>query len=326
MDKIGDLIVMSHVFGCLQVFISSYMASNVAGIEGCDVSVLEHPPTSEQVEGACSPWPAALNGTLVNGTLVIHLTPENLVRSWIIVFYHGMTQLLALGEGVFPPTTFIDRSLTLLTVLCGALIFAALLSAVATASMQSNAAKLDFQSKLNTVRNYIKHYRLSKELSSKLLFFYQFYYPGGRLFDERQIFAEVSTPLRQQLSMHACGPVLATLGLLVPVKDKKGRFEGWQPPETLDQETREKDARVLRDMAEAITQVLQRVVFLSGDCVLNEGQRAMSGMIFIHRGYVEVSCKDKEGEELVVATLHAGDFFGEGALLSHDQKASATVR
>ena len=227
---------------------------------------------------------------------------------------------------VFPPTTFIDRSLTLLTVLCGALIFAALLSAVATASMQSNAAKLDFQSKLNTVRNYIKHYRLFKELSSKLLFFYQFYYPGGRLFDERQIFAEVSTPLRQQLSMHACGPVLATLGLLVPVKDKKGRFEGWQPPETLDQETREKDARVLRDMAEAITQVLQRVVFLSGDCVLNEGQRAMSGMIFIHRGYVEVSCKDKEGEELVVATLDAGDFFGEGALLSDDQKASATVR
>ena len=128
-------------------------------------------PACARERDACPRWPSLLNGTYVNGTFVVE--PSTLAVAWSLVFYHAMLQLLAIDDGLLKPTNVIERMMALFVVLCGALIFAGLLSAVQSASQQSKAARLEFESKLNAVRNYIKHSRPPKALCMKLLYFYQ---------------------------------------------------------------------------------------------------------------------------------------------------------
>jgi CPA1 family monovalent cation:H+ antiporter len=64
--------------------------------------------------------------------------------------------------------------------------------------------------------------------------------------------------------------------------------------------------------------------FLPGEEIVREGERG-SAMFLIGRGAVQVSTKDAEGREIMLARLGAGDFFGEIALL-HAQPRTATVR
>ena len=172
------------------------------------------------------------------------------------------------------------------------------------------------------------------------------YYPGGRLFNEAQIFAEVSAPLRQQLSMHACGPVLTTLGILEERRDASGQVLDYKPRTipNASEETARQDARRVADLADAVALVLRRVVFLAGDYIIRQHQTRATGMVFIHRGSVQVcrssshasatelgdgttsSESDDSKKEKVVAELGPGQFFGEVGLLMEHSHASASVR
>jgi CPA1 family monovalent cation:H+ antiporter len=76
---------------------------------------------------------------------------------------------------------------------------------------------------------------------------------------------------------------------------------------------------------------LQRVVdalvprpALPGEAIISQGERG-SSLFLIARGVVAVLIAPAGGEPQRVASLHAGDFFGEGALLSAEPR-NATVR
>ena len=76
---------------------------------------------------------------------------------------------------------------------------------------------------------------------------------------------------------------------------------------------------------------LQRVVdalvprpILPGESIITQGERG-SSLFLIARGVVAVLIAPPGGEPARVASLHAGDFFGEGALLSAEPR-NATVR
>ena len=67
-------------------------------------------------------------------------------------------------------------------------------------------------------------------------------------------------------------------------------------------------------------------LFSPGDMVIEEGTQG-SEMYFIHKGSVEVLKRTPSGEEARLATLSAGEYFGENALLSGaDVPRNATVR
>ena len=67
---------------------------------------------------------------------------------------------------------------------------------------------------------------------------------------------------------------------------------------------------------------LKRVVFVTGDYVIREGQEA-AGMYFISSGLVEVVSK-RTGDE-AITTLSSGSFFGEMALLNPTGEATASI-
>ena len=73
----------------------------------------------------------------------------------------------------------------------------------------------------------------------------------------------------------------------------------------------------------AISQALERVVFVSGDYIIREGEETL-GLYFVSQGVVELF-KHVSGDK-VITTLGAGSLFGEMALLSQSGRAVASVR
>lgn len=69
---------------------------------------------------------------------------------------------------------------------------------------------------------------------------------------------------------------------------------------------------------------LSAVSYLPNEVIVKEGEEGDS-LFLVGRGQLEVVTKDREDREIPLATLKAGDFFGEIALL-HPQPRTATVR
>ena len=75
---------------------------------------------------------------------------------------------------------------------------------------------------------------------------------------------------------------------------------------------------------ETVATFLTSCVIAAGSDIITMGDVA-SEMFFIARGTVNVVIISKEGAEIVVAKLNAGDCFGEAALLTNNLR-SATIR
>ena len=75
---------------------------------------------------------------------------------------------------------------------------------------------------------------------------------------------------------------------------------------------------------ERVIQILKRREILAGEIVCEEGTPGDS-IFLISEGEMTVSCRDSKGHPTELATLHAGDFFGEFGYFS-DQRRHASVR
>src|SRR6185436_11573075 len=80
-----------------------------------------------------------------------------------------------------------------------------------------------------------------------------------------------------------------------------------------------KDEQVLEFAKE-----LQPRVYKPGDIIFEEGEEGQH-FYLINRGQVKVLRRGPHGEQRLVATLVAGDYFGEAALL-YGRRRSATVK
>ena len=144
------------------------------------------------------------------------------------------------------------------------------------------------------------HSQLPRELRAKLRTYYQLYFPQRRAFDEDAILGQVSRPLRQEVCLHKCRSVLAALQLLDDTGHKGDK-----------------------GLPGAISQELQRSVFVTGDYIIREGEET-PGLFFVSAGLVELF--NDADPSRILTTLGAGSMFGEMALLSQTGRAVASVR
>jgi CRP-like cAMP-binding protein len=177
-------------------------------------------------------------------------------------------------------------------------VFVAVLTAV-VADMDTSARA--YRSRIEMVNHYMQHSQLPRELRAKLRTYYQLCYPQRRAFDEDGILGEVSRPLKQEVCLHKCRSVLAALQLL----DAGERGSG------------------VEGLPGAISMELQRVVFVTGDYIIREGEET-EGLFFVSSGLVELL--NSADPNAPITTLGAGSMFGEMALLSQTGRATATVR
>jgi len=144
------------------------------------------------------------------------------------------------------------------------------------------------------VRQYMRHAQLPRALRTKISLYFELRFPSKRSFDEDGIMAEVSHPLREEIALHKCKQVLSALQVV--------------------------DSSV-KGLEGAISQRLERVVFVAGDYIIRAGEET-EGMYFVSGGHVEVIAEDGT----IIKTLTSNAFFGEMALLDPEGRAAADVR
>lgn len=117
------------------------------------------------------------------------------------------------------------------------------------------------------VNEYMKYAQLPKPICAQLREYYSLWFPSKRSFDETEILAELSRPLRSQVALHSCRTVLEALQLISSEAQSQRR-----------------------GLPEAISLNLQRVVYVAGDYIIREGEEP-EGMFFVSKGHAEVrSC------------------------------------
>ena len=102
--------------------------------------------------------------------------------------------------------------------------------------------------------------------------------------------------LLEEVTQHKCKPILQAMHVV----------EGTEP-----------------GLSGALSRALQKVVYVTGDHIIREGEPA-EAMYFIEYGQVAVFSAAQG--EVEIARLGAGSFFGEMALLSDEGRTLATVR
>jgi CRP-like cAMP-binding protein len=218
-------------------------------------------------------------------------------NAWAWAFFTAVSQMLAISTGVKPPVRDVELWGYLASVLLGAMFYGFFVASLTALIAEADASAKAYTSKLDMVNQYMRHSRLPRALRSKLRAYYELLYPSKRSFDEFRILSEVSKPLRQEIAMHKTQRVLD--GLL---RTSVGGPEAQR-------------------IAGKIAQRLERVVFVAGDTVIQEGEEA-EGMFFVSSGAVTVV--SATGETLT--TLGQGAFFGEMSLLHPEGRSVATIR
>jgi len=213
---------------------------------------------------------------------------------WSWSFYHANCQMLSIATGAVSPVRDLEVWTYLISMMLGAIMYAVFVASLTSLISEANASGRAYQTKLDMVNQYIAHTKLPTRLKVKIHEYIELCFPKHKAFDEAQILAEITKPLREEVCMHKCQDILAKLHLV----------DACEP-----------------GLKGSLSQALDRVVFLEGDFIIIEGDVAEC-MYFITTGKVAVV---RLAEETPVTTLGPGSFFGEVAMLSENKRAITSV-
>ena len=253
--------------------------------------------------------------------------PQSLGVAYSLAVYHTIGQMIMVHASVNMPTQPIEYWVTVAVSLIGAYWYASLMASVSASLLEKEKDRHEYRSRIGRVMAYSRAARLPTAMRSKLLFYYELCYPGGACFDEKGFLSELSRPLRRELLLHKCGPVLRPILITLSVDEQT---EG--------------------PLAMAIVENLERQVYVAGDQVIEIG-RTNASLHFVAAGNLEVliplpaaaspatsEASSGTSVSLVngnasatprmqrVAQLGAGDVFGESSLLKQGMQATATIR
>ncbi|XP_072038244.1 potassium/sodium hyperpolarization-activated cyclic nucleotide-gated channel 3-like [Amphiura filiformis] len=201
--------------------------------------------------------------------------------SWSL--FKAMSHMLCIGYGRFPPQCVSDVWLTMVSMISGATCFALFIGHATNLIQSMDSSSRQYREKVKQVEEYLSYHKLPREMRLKITDYYEYRY-HGKMFDESQIFNEVSQSILEDVANYNCRSLVAS----VPF------FTDADP------------AFVTRTVS-----LLKYELFQPGDYILREGTFG-DRMFFIQSGIVDVISP----EGYIQTTLSDGSYFGEICLLT----------
>ncbi len=208
------------------------------------------------------------------------------LNRYIVAFYWTVTTLTTIGYGDVTPDTADNAQVIFIVIieLIGAGMYGFIIGNIANIIANIDIAKSQYQEKMEKVTTFMKYKHIPSDLKDKINDYYEYLWESRRGYDESSILADLPKPLQTSISLFLNRDIIQKVPLF--------------------QNTSE-------EFIKDIILNLEPVVFTPGDYVVIKGEIGYE-MYFISRGSVDVVSED---EKIVYATLGAGSFFGEIALL-----------
>ncbi|XP_065223024.1 cyclic nucleotide-gated cation channel subunit A isoform X2 [Planococcus citri] len=208
---------------------------------------------------------------------------STLSRQYIYCFYWSTLTLTTIGETPQPEND-LEYLFVVADFLAGVLIFATIVGNIGSMISNMNVARVEFQNRMDGVKQYMAFRRVSKELEARVIRWFAYTWANKQALDEDRVLAALPDKLKAEIAIHVH---LDTL--------KKVRiFQDCEP-----------------GLLEELVLKLRLQVFSPGDYICRKGDVGKE-MYIVKRGRLSVVADD---EKTVLATLSAGSVFGEVSVL-----------
>lgn len=204
-------------------------------------------------------------------------------ENYVDAFYWCVTTLTTVGYGDITPVGVIQKMYTILIEIMGVGVYGYLIGNIASILAKKDPARMHYQENIEKLSAMVRYRHIPWELQTRLRNYYAYLWHKKMGYDEDSFLDGLPHSLKSDVSMSLKKEILEKIHLF---KDAGENF--------------------LRD----ISMKIQAVVFTPGDYVTRQGEIGEE-MYFVVRGRIGIFQKD---EELPVAILSDGDFFGEISL------------
>lgn len=216
---------------------------------------------------------------------------SSFTRKYIRVMYWSLMTLTTIGERP-PPETDLEFVFTGLTFLIGVFVFAAVVGNVGDVISNMNAARTEFQSRMDQIKSYLQHRQVDDRLQNRVKRWAEYTWKRTQSIDEPSLLQLLPDRLRTEIAINV------HLETLKKVKIFEECEEG-----------------LLRELVLK----LRPQVYSPGDFICRTGEVGKE-MFIVNHGKVEILVPSQQnGRRTVVATLAPGNYFGEISLLKLDE-------
>ncbi|CAH1791706.1 unnamed protein product, partial [Owenia fusiformis] len=211
-------------------------------------------------------------------------------RKYIRCMYWSMMTLTTIGE-TNTPETDMEYVFTGFTFLVGVFVFAAVVGNVGDVISNMNAARQEFQGRMDSVKFYMNHRKVPQHLQDRVKQWADYSWTRTQALNQSNQLDLLPERLQAEIAIHI------HLDILKKVKIFEECEEG-----------------LLRELVLK----LKSQIYSPGDYICRTGEIGRE-MYIINHGRVEILVTNGEtGDSMVVATLSEGNYFGEISLLKLD--------
>ncbi|XP_035215640.1 cyclic nucleotide-gated cation channel alpha-3-like [Stegodyphus dumicola] len=208
----------------------------------------------------------------------------SLTHQYIYSFYWSTLTLTTIGE-VPVPEQDIEYLFVVIDFLVGVLIFATIVGNVGSMITNMNAARVEFQSKMDNIKQYLEFRKVGQDLENRVIKWFEYLWTNKQSLDENAVTSTLPDKLKAEIAIHVH---LDTL----------------------------KQVRIFQDCEPGLlVQLVLRLrlqVFSPGDYICRKGDVGKE-MYIVKRGRLNVVADDGK---TVFVTLCDGSVFGELSLLN----------
>eukprot|EP00755_Sulcionema_specki_P033986 Sspe_Gene.101988::Locus_76680_Transcript_1_1_Confidence_1.000_Length_2044::g.101988::m.101988 len=220
-------------------------------------------------------------------------------NSYFQAFYWALVTMVGYGGTI--PQRFPESAFSVFVVCVGVVLYVSVIGAVGSIMLDLDASGNEHRRKVENMNEFLKMKKVPKTLSNRVRSYYDFMWRSRQGIDSEATMNDLPNYLKIEVALHICKDMISTVPL----------FRG-------------ADEQFIREVVSR----LRPLVCLPNTQIVTKGEMGKE-MYFIARGKVaviiEYEGRNGQTEEKVICELHAGQSFGEIALLCKS-KRNATIR
>lgn len=124
-----------------------------------------------------------------------------LTRQYIYCFYWSTLTLTTIGETP-PPVRDIEYFFVVADFLTGVLIFATIVGNVGAMISNMNAARVEFQAKIDSIKQYMQFRKVTKDLEARVVKWFDYLWTEGKSCDEKLVLKNLPDKLKAEIAIN----------------------------------------------------------------------------------------------------------------------------